>query len=126
VPHRRITLGSPYEPVMGYCRAVVAGKMVYVSGTAPIMPDGADPPKGAYEQTQRCLEIILAALEQAGSSAEDVVRTRVFVTDAQWFDDVARAHAEVFRDIRPTNTTVVTQLIDPRWKIEIEVDAVLP
>jgi enamine deaminase RidA (YjgF/YER057c/UK114 family) len=111
---------------MGYCRAVVAGKMVYVSGTAPIMPDGADPPESAYEQTQRCFEIILAALEQAGASAEDVVRTRVFVTDAQWFDDVARAHAEVFRDIRPTNTTVVAQLIDPRWKLEIEAEAVLP
>jgi len=111
---------------MGYCRAVVAGKAVYVSGTAPIMFDGSDPPEGAYEQTQRCLEVVLDALEQAGASAADVVRTRVFVTDAQWFHDVARAHAEVFGEVRPTNTTVVAKLIDPRWKVEIEVEAVLP
>ena len=111
---------------MGYCRAVVAGKSVYVSGTAPIMFDGSDPPEGAYEQTQRCLEVILDALEQAGASAVDVVRTRVFITDAEWFQDVARAHAEVFRNVRPVNTTVVTQLMDPSWKVEIEAEAVLP
>ena len=126
MPHRRISLGSPYESVMGYCRAVVAGKHVYVSGTAPIMADGGDPPEGAYEQTQRCLEIVLAALEEAGAGAEDVVRTRVYVTGAEWFPDVARAHREVFGDVRPVNTTVVTRLIDPRWKVEIEVEAVLP
>ena len=111
---------------MGYCRAVVAGKHVYVSGTAPIMFDGSDPPDGAYEQTQRCLEVILDALEQAGASADDVVRTRVYVTDQRWFDEVARAHAEVFRDVRPVNTTVVTALMDPAWKVEIEAEAVLP
>jgi enamine deaminase RidA (YjgF/YER057c/UK114 family) len=111
---------------MGYCRAVVAGKSVYVSGTAPIMPEDADPPEGAYEQTERCLEIILAALEQAGANVDDVVRTRVFVTDAKWFPDVARAHLAVFREVRPTNTTVVTKLMDPRWKVEIEAEAVLP
>lgn len=111
---------------MGYCRAVVAGKSVYVSGTAPIMFDGGDLPDGAYEQAQRCLEVIVDALEQAGASAADVVRTRVFITDAQWFDDVARAHAQVFRDVRPANTTVVTQLMDPSWKVEIEAEAILP
>jgi enamine deaminase RidA (YjgF/YER057c/UK114 family) len=110
---------------MGYCRAVVADRSIYVSGTAPIMFDGTDPPDGAYEQTQRCLEVILDALEQAGASADDVVRTRVYITDAEWFDDVARAHAETFRDVRPANTTVVTQLMDPRWKVEVEVEAVL-
>jgi enamine deaminase RidA (YjgF/YER057c/UK114 family) len=89
------------------------------------MFDGSDPPEGAYEQTQRCLEVILGALDEAGASAEHVVRTRIFITDAECFDDVARAHAEVFRDIRPTNTTVVAQLMDPRWKVEIEAEAVL-
>jgi enamine deaminase RidA (YjgF/YER057c/UK114 family) len=111
---------------MGFSRAVIAGGHVYVSGTAPVMPDGADPPDDAYAQTQRCLEIILDALEQAGARAEDVVRTRVFVTSADVLEDVARAHSEVFREIRPANTTVVTQLLDPRWHVEIEAEAVLP
>ena len=104
----------------------MAGGHVYVSGTAPVMPDGAPPPADAYGQTRRCLEIIVDALAQAGARAEDVVRTRIYVTSADSFEDVARAHSEIFRDVRPANTTVVAQLLDPRWKVEIEAEAVLP
>jgi enamine deaminase RidA (YjgF/YER057c/UK114 family) len=123
---RRISGTSPYEAVMGYSRAVVAGKMVFVAGTAPIPPDGSPPPDGSYEQTKLCLEIIGRALEQAGGTFEDVVRTRIAITGPEHFDGVARAHGEVFSDIRPVNTTVVTSLMDPRWTVEIDVDAVLP
>lgn len=111
---------------MGYSRAVVVGKNVYIAGTAPIPPDGSPPPEGAYEQTRLCLEIIGRALEQAGASFRDVVRTRVFLTDAAYFEDMARAHGEVFSEIRPVNTTVLISLLDPAWKLEIDVDAVLP
>lgn len=111
---------------MGYSRAVVAGDHVYVAGTAPIPRDGGDPPEGAYEQTRLCIEIIAGALEQAGSRLDDVVRTRVYLTDAAAFDEMARAHGDAFRDIRPVNTTVVIAgLVDPRWLLEIEVDAVV-
>jgi enamine deaminase RidA (YjgF/YER057c/UK114 family) len=123
---RRLISGhSPYEPVVGYSRAVVAGDRIYVSGTAPIPADGSAPPEGAYEQAQLCLKIIGEALDRAGSSLENVVRTRLYVTDPAHFDEVARAHGEAFGDVRPANTTVVTSLLDPAWKIEIEVDAVL-
>lgn len=111
---------------MGYSRAVVAGNHVFVAGTAPIPPDGGAPPEGAYEQTRLCLEIILGALERAGARAEDVVQTRVYLVDAGAFDDMARAHGEIFGEIRPVNTTVVIAgLIDPRWLLEIEALAVL-
>jgi len=111
---------------MGYCRAVVVGKSVFVAGTAPIPPDGSSPPEGSYEQTKLCFEIIGRALEQAGSSFEHVVRTRVFLTDPVHFEGMARAHGELFSDIRPVNTTVLASLMDPAWTLEIEVDAVLP
>ena len=89
------------------------------------MPDGAPPPEDAYGQTRRCLEIILEALEKAGAGPEHVVRTRIFATSADDFEEVARAHGEVFRDIRPANTTVVAQLLDPAWKVEIEAEAII-
>ncbi len=123
---RRLISGhSPYEPIVGFSRAVVVGKHVYVAGTAPILADGSAPPEDAYEQARLCLEIIGRALESAGASFENVVRSRVYVTDAAHFDGVGRAHGEVFGDIRPANTTVVTALIDPAWKVEIDVDALL-
>jgi enamine deaminase RidA (YjgF/YER057c/UK114 family) len=124
---RRLIAGySPYEPVVGYSRAVVVGKHVFVSGTAPIRPDGADPPADPYEQARLCLSIILGALEQAGARAEDVVRTRIYLTNADDFDGVARAHGEVFGDVRPaTAAVVVSALLDPRWRVEIEADAVV-
>ena len=112
---------------MGFSRAVRVGPHVHVAGTAPIMPDGAPPPEGAYAQTRRCLEIILAALADAGAGPEHVVRTRIFATSAADFEEVARAHGEVFSEIRPANAyIVVAGFVDPRWRVEIEADAVLP
>jgi enamine deaminase RidA (YjgF/YER057c/UK114 family) len=122
---RLIASGSPYEPVMGFSRAVRAGPHVYVAGTAPVMPDGAAPPSDAHGQTTRCLEIILDALREAGAGPEHVVRTRIFATSADWFDEVARAHGAVFGQVRPACTYVVTQLIDPRWLVEIEAEALV-
>ncbi len=121
-----ISSGSYWETRYGYSRAVVADGRVYVSGTAPIMPDDADPPADAYGQARRCLEIIERALTDAGASMDDVVRARFFITDRRFAAEVLQAHAEVFRNARPANTGVVTQLVDPRWLVEIEVDAVLP
>jgi len=89
------------------------------------MPDGGAPPDSAYEQAQRCLEIIVAALGEAGAVPQDVVRTRMYVTAPEHWDDVARAHGEVFGDVRPAATCVVTQLLDPRWLVEIEAEAIL-
>jgi enamine deaminase RidA (YjgF/YER057c/UK114 family) len=123
---RHISGTSPYEAIMGYCRAVVVDSHVYVAGTAPIPPDGSPPPEDAYEQAKLCLEIIGTALEQAGSGFEHVVRTRIHITDPEHFEGIARAHGEVFAEIRPVNTTVISALMDPRWKLEIDVDAVLP
>jgi enamine deaminase RidA (YjgF/YER057c/UK114 family) len=125
VTRQLISSGSPYESVAGFSRAVVAGRHVNVAGTAPVMPDGAPPPDGAYEQARRCLEIILEALGEAGATPDDVVRTRMFITSAEHWDDVARAHGEVFGEVRPAATCVVTQLLDPRWLVEIEAEAIL-
>ncbi len=123
---RLISSGSPYEPVVGYSRAVVVGDRIFVSGSAAVMPDGADPPADAYGQAKRCLEIIGAALEQAGASFADVVRTRTYLTPGADFDSVGRAHGEVFSEIRPANTTVVVHaLVEPRYLVEIEAEAVL-
>ena len=123
---RNISGHAPLEPVVGYSRAVRAGELVFVSGTAPIPPDGSDPPPDAYEQTRLCLRIVADALEQAGAQLEDVVRTRIYLTDAAEFDGIARAHGEVFRHIRPaTAGLVVKALLDPRWLVEIEADAVV-
>jgi enamine deaminase RidA (YjgF/YER057c/UK114 family) len=107
-------------------RAVVDGRHVYVSGTAPIMPDGVELPEDAYGQAKRCLEIITHALDEAGAKPEHVVRTRIYLTSPDVWEDVARAHAEVFAAGRTTSTAVVTQLIDPRWHVEIEAEALLP
>jgi enamine deaminase RidA (YjgF/YER057c/UK114 family) len=123
---RRLISGhSPYEPVVGFSRAVVVGKAVHVAGTAPIPADGSPPPESPYEQARLCLQIIGRALEQAGSSFEDVVRTRIFVVDRGDYEEIARAHGEVFREIRPASTAVVTDLLDPAWKVEMEAEAVL-
>ncbi|HLB05011.1 MAG TPA: RidA family protein [Gaiellaceae bacterium] len=121
-----VTSGSPFEPVMGFSRAVRVGPHVHVAGTAPIMPGGGEPPTDAYGQTKRCLEIILAALTEAGARPEDVVRTRVYATSAEFFEEVARAHGEIFGEIRPANAyIVVTGFVDPRWLVELEAEAIV-
>lgn len=123
---RRVASGSPYEPVIGFSRAIVAGHHVSVAGTAPVMPDGGEPPEDAYGQTKRCLEIIVEALREAGASASDVVRTRTYLVDAADWEDVGRAHGELFADIRPASTMiVVTRFLDPRWRVELEADAIV-
>jgi len=119
-----VSSGSPYEPVVGFSRAVRVGDRVFVAGTAPVMPGGADPPPDAYGQTRRCLEIVEAALAEAGATLGDVVRTRTYLVDPSHFDGYAQAHGEAFGEVRPANTTVVAQLLDPRWLLEIEVEAV--
>jgi enamine deaminase RidA (YjgF/YER057c/UK114 family) len=91
------------------------------------MPDGADPPGDAYQQARRCLEIIAGALDEAGTDVKHVVRTRMFLIRREDWEDVGRAHGEVFADVRPASTMVVVQgFIDPRWLVEIEADAVVP
>ena len=124
---RRLISGhSPYEAIAGFSRAVVVGSTVHVAGTAPIPRDGSPSPEGAYEQAQLCLALIAEALGRAGASLDDVVRTRMFVTAAEHFPGIAQAHGEAFRDVRPACTTVVTALLDPAWKVEIEAEAVIP
>jgi len=128
VHHQLVSSGSPYEPRVGISRAVRAGPLLVVSGTAPLGPDGRTVGVGdAGAQARRCLEIIQRALESAGASLADVVRTRILLTRIQDWEAVARAHGEVFRDIRPANTIMqVTRFIDPDWLVEIEADAVVP
>ena len=125
VDRQHISSGSPWEPMIGISRAVRVGNRVLVSGTAPIWPDGScDPDAGA--QARRCFEIIVMALTEAGAQPRDVVRTRMFITDAADGDAVGEAHAEVFGEARPAATmVVVTGFLDPRWKVEIEAEAVI-
>lgn len=123
---QRVASGSPYEPTIGFCRALRVGDRLLVAGTAPIWPDGSCDPDPAV-QTRRCLEIILAAMHQAGARAEHVVRTRTFFTDRADWEAIGRAHGETFGGIRPASTMVVVSgFIDPRWKVEIEAEAVVP
>jgi enamine deaminase RidA (YjgF/YER057c/UK114 family) len=121
----RASSGSPYEPLIGFSRAVRAGDRVLVSGTGPVWPDGGcDPDPEA--QARRCLEIIAAALAEAGAAPADVVRTRMYLTDAADWEAVARAHGELFAEVRPAATMVVVAgLLDARWRVEIEAEAVV-
>jgi enamine deaminase RidA (YjgF/YER057c/UK114 family) len=122
-----VSSGSPYEPTIGFSRAVRDGRHVFVAGTCAVMPDGGEPPADAYGQARRCFEIILAALTEAGAGSEHVVRTRVYLLDAGDWEEVGRAHGEVFAAVRPTSTmVVVSALLDARWVVEIEADALLP
>jgi len=121
-----ISSGAAFEDRVGYSRAVRVGPHIWVSGTAPIMPGDADPPAGAYEQARVCLEIIGRALAEAGATLDDVVRTRIYVTSADDIDAVGRAHAEAFGKARPATTGIVTALLDPRWLVEIEAEAIVP
>ena len=122
---QRVSSGSKYESSIGFSRALRVGRNVFVSGTAPIWPDGSCDPDPEI-QARRCLEIILEALAGAGASAKHVVRTRMFLTDAAHADAVSRAHGAVFGEVRPASTMVViVGMLDPRWKVEIEADAVM-
>lgn len=122
---RTISSGSPYEPTIGFSRAVRIGDRVVVSGTGPVWPDGSCP-DDAGVQARRCLEIIAAALAEAGATFADVIRTRMFLTAVGDADAVGKAHGEVFGDTRPAATMVVVAgLLDPRWRVEIEAEAVI-
>ncbi len=112
---------SPYEPTIGFSRAVRIGNVVHVSGTGPV---GAEE-LSAAEQTRVVLGIIEAALKQAGAGFEDVVRTRMFLAHAEDWEEIGRAHGEVFGTIRPASTMVVAALLNPKWRVEIEAEAVV-
>ena len=117
--------GSPFEAAIGFSRAVRVGSTIAVSGTAPVWPDGNVDPDPAV-QARRCWEIAITALEELGGSVADVIRTRQFVTDASDGEAIGAVHGEFFRDVQPASTMVVVAgLLDPRWKVEIELDAVL-
>jgi enamine deaminase RidA (YjgF/YER057c/UK114 family) len=125
VERQRISSGSPFEPRIGFSRALRAGDHVFVSGTGPIWPDGGFEAE-AGAQARRCLEIVEAALAEAGAALADVVRTRVFLVDAADADAVAAVHGEVFGAVLPASTFVVVRaLLDPRWRVEIEADALI-
>ncbi len=122
-----VSSGSPFEPRIGFSRAVRIGNVVAVSGTAPIGPDGKTVGRGdAAAQARRCFEIIGEALQRAGASFCDVVRTRMFLTNVNDWEAVGKVHGEFFRDVRPASTVVqVAGLLSPEWLVEIEADAVI-
>lgn len=125
--HRLISSGSPYEPQTGFSRAVRIGNFISVAGTAPIGPDrktvGIGDPAA---QARRCLQIIQTALEAAGASLSDVIRTRVYLTRVDDWEAVGAVHGEFFRDIRPACTMLqVVRLLEPEWLVEIEADALV-
>jgi enamine deaminase RidA (YjgF/YER057c/UK114 family) len=126
VERRLISSAQPLEERYGYSRAVVADGRVWVSGTVATMPDGGDPPPDAGAQARRALEIVVQALAEAGAEPRDVVRTRMYVTRREDIDAVGRAHAETFGGARPATTALVVDLLDPRWLVELEAEAVLP
>ena len=120
-----VSSGSPYEPRIGFSRAVRVGDRVVVAGTAPLWPDGSVD-ADVERQTARCLEIMLAALEEAGASAADVIRTRTYLVDAADWEASGRAHGAVFSEIRPASTMlVVGGLLDDRWRVEMEAEAII-
>ena len=124
---RLVSSGSPLEPEIGFSRAVRVGDHVAVAGTAPIGPDGrAAHPGDVYAQTRLCLEIVRRAIEDAGGTLDQVIRTRIMLTDIDRWRDAAKAHGEVFGAIRPASTFLqVSRFIDPDWLVEVEADCVV-
>ncbi|MBS1721575.1 MAG: RidA family protein [Armatimonadetes bacterium] len=124
---QRVSSGSPYEPVIGFSRAVREGDRVFVSGTAPIGPDGKTAGVGdPAAQAQRCWEIIVAALAELGATPADVVRTRTYLTRAEDWEEVGRVHGKFFGEARPASTMVVAGgLLDPEWLVEVEAEAIV-
>jgi len=124
---KNISSGSPFEKPIGFSRAVRIGNLLAISGTAPIAPDGSTAhPGNLYEQTRTCLTIIRNAIENAGGRLENVIRTRVMLTDISRWKEAARAHGEFFSEIRPASTFIeVKNLNDPEWLVEIEADCVV-
>jgi enamine deaminase RidA (YjgF/YER057c/UK114 family) len=122
-----ISSGSPFERTIGFSRARRVGDRVLVSGTAPVFPEGEPCPDDAGLQARRCFAIIEAALDAAGASLRDVVRTRMYLTDAGDADAVGAVHGELLGDARPAATMVVVAgLLDPAWRVEVEAEAVVP
>ena len=123
-PRTTHSSGSPFESSIGFSRAVRVGNRILVSGTAPVEPDGSSTPGDAEAQARRCLTIIVQAVEALGGTAADVVRTRMFLTDAADAEAVGRAHGAVFGAIRPAATMVAgAVLLRPEWRVEIEAEA---
>ena len=122
-----ISSGSPYEPIIGFSRAVRVGPHIAISGTAPVAPGGGVAcPGDLYGQTLRCLEIIEKAINDAGGKREHVIRTRIYLKDMKGWENAGRAHGEFFKDIRPASTMIqIVQAIDPGWLVEIEADAIV-
>jgi enamine deaminase RidA (YjgF/YER057c/UK114 family) len=125
VSRQLVASGSPFEKAFGFSRAVRVGERVVVAGTAPVWPDGSCS-QDAGVQARRCFEIIAAALGQAGASLADVVRCRMFVIDSSDAEAVGAVHGQLFAEIRPAATMVIVAgLLDPRWKVEIEAEAII-
>ncbi len=124
---RRVSSGSPYESIIGISRAVRAGSLISVAGTAPLDAQGRTvAPGDSAAQARRCFEIVARALEELGAGLADVVRTRILLTRIEDWEAVARVHGEFFQDVRPVNTVMqVSRFIDPDWLVEVEADAVV-
>ena len=123
----RVSSASGFEEMYGFSRAVRSGRRIHVAGTAPIPQNGSPVPDGAYDQTILCGEIALNAVRELGGSVAHVVRTRLFIVSADDADEIGRAHRAVFGEAAPAATMVVVAgLLDPAWKVEIEVDAEIP
>jgi enamine deaminase RidA (YjgF/YER057c/UK114 family) len=127
MPRKNVSSGSPYEQPIGFSRASRIGSCIAVAGTAPIAPDGGTVCEGdLYGQARRCLEIMKQAIEEAGGTISDVIRTRIMLTDIEQWQEAAKAHGEFFSDIRPACTFVeVSRFIKEEWLVEMEADCVV-